>query len=329
MEKQQNFADFEYTQRRRTTKREAFLEKMDATLPWREWVSLVEPYYPAGKRGRRPQEIERMLRMTMLQTWFNLSDEGIEDAVYDSYAMKTFMRIDFMCGEQVPDATTLCKFRKLLNEHGLQKKFFAQVQDLLAKEGKLVSGGTIVDATIVEAPNSTKNKEKKRDAEMHSVKKNTKWYYGMRAHIGVDPLHGFVHTVVSTGANEAECKVAPRLLRAEDTVVYGDAGYLKMDSYVTDGVDREYRINRQRGTFKRHYGDGLAWQFEKEIEKRKSSVRCKVECIFHIVKDVFHWRKTRYKGIYKNDCHANLLFASANLYLLAGMKAGKLSTAAG
>lgn len=317
MEKQQNFTDIEYTNRRRTTKREAFLEKMDETLPWSAWVSQIVPYYPDGKRGRKPVEIERMLRMTMLQTWFNLSDEGIEDAIYDSYAMKTFMGIDFSTGEQVPDATTLCKFRKLLNDNGLQKKFFDQVQELLAQQGKLVSGGTIVDATIVEAPSSTKNRDKKRDPEMHSTRKNTQWYYGMRVHIGTDPYYGFVHTIISTAANEAEIKVAPRLLRKDDTVVYGDAAYLEMEKYVTDGIHREYKINRQRGTFKRHYGDGLAWAYEKEIEKRKSSVRCKVEYVFHIVKDIFHWRKTRYKGIHKNDCHAHLLFASANLYMLA------------
>lgn len=317
MEKQQNFTDLEYANRRRTTKREAFLEKMDAILPWREWVALVVPHYPKGERGRRPAEIEQMLRMTMLQTWFNLSDEGIEDAIYDSYAMKTFMGIDFSAGQQVPDATTLCKFRKLLNEHGLQRQFFNQVQNLLEREGKQVLGGSIVDATIVEAPNSTKNRAKKRDPEMHSTKKNTKWYFGMRTHIAVDPLHGFVHHIISTAANEAEGKVAARLLREDDAVVYGDAGYLKMEKHVTDGIEREYKINRQRGTFKRHYGDGLAWQYEKEIEKRKSSVRCKVEYVFHIVKDIFRWRKLRYKGIHKNDCHANLLFASANIYMLA------------
>lgn len=317
MEKQQNFTDLEYTNRRHTTKREAFLAKMDAVLPWDEWIALVAPFYPDGRRGRRPVEIEKMLRMTMLQTWFNLSDEGIEDAIYDSYAMKSFMGIDFSAGEQVPDATTLCKFRKLLTEHGLQKKFFDQVQELLARQGKLVSGGSIVDATIIEAPNSTKNRDKQRDPEMHSTKKNSKWYFGMRVHIGADPYYGFAHTVISTAANEAEVKTAPGLLREGDAVVYGDAGYLKMDSYVTDGIEREYRINRQRGTFKRHYGDGLAWQYEKELERRKSGVRCKVEYVFHIVKDIFHWRKLRYKGIRKNDCHANLLFASANLYMLA------------
>lgn len=316
MEKQQNFTDLEYNNRRRTTKREIFLEKMDRILPWRAWVELVAPHYPDGKRGRRPQEIERMLRMTMLQTWFNLSDEGVEDAIYDSYAMKTFMGIDFSIGEQVPDATTLCKFRKLLNEHNLQEQFFNQVQELLKDEGKLITGGTIVDATIIEAPDSTKNQKKQRDPEMHSTRKGTKWYFGMRVHIGTDPYYGFVHKIISTAANVSEGKVAPQLLREDDTVVYGDAGYLKMDKYVEDGVKREYMLNRQRGTFKRHYGEGLAWQYEKELEKRKSSVRCKVENVFHIVKNIFHWGKLRYKGIHKNNCHANLLFASANLYML-------------
>ena len=320
MEKQQSFTDIEYGQRRHSTKREVFLEEMDAILPWEQWVSFIAPFYPNGKRGRRPQEIERMLRMLLLQTWFNLSDEGIEDAIYDSYAMKSFMRINFSQGEQVPDATTLCKFRKLLNEHDLQKKCFAQVQELLAQEGKQVRGGTIVDATIIEAPTSTKNEEKKRDAEMHSVKKNNQWYFGMRLHIGVDPVHGFVHSAVCTAGNASECKVAPKLLRKDDTVVYGDAGYLKMERYVEDGIERDYRINRQRGTFKRHYGGGLSWQFEKELEKRKSSMRSKVEYVFHVVKDIFKWRKVRYKGIHKNACYADLVLAGANLYMLAEAK---------
>lgn len=315
MEKQLNFTDMEYSARRKTTKREEFLKNMDALIPWDEWIQLVEPYYPKGDRGRRPIEIETMLRMVMLQTWFNLSDEGIEDAIYDSYAMKQFMGLNFD-SEQVPDATTLCKFRKLLTVNGVQKKIFKQVENVLESEGKMVHGGTIVDATIIEASSSKKNKERKTDPEMHSVKKGTKWYFGMRAHIGTDPVHGFVHSVVCTAANEAESKVAPQLLRPDDQVVYGDAGYLKMDRYVTDGVNRAYRINRQAGTFKRHYGDSIAWAEEKEIEQRKSSTRCKVEYAFHIAKDVFHWRKARYKGIQKNESFAQLIFASVNLYML-------------
>lgn len=319
MEKQMSFTEMEYSQRQRVTKREVFLQEMDALIPWEECVSMIAPYYPNGKRGRPPREIEQMLRMILLQTWFNLSDEGVEDAIYDSYAMKTFMGIDFASGEQVPDATTLCKFRRLLTQHDLQKQFFDIVQKLLEHSGKKVHGGTIVDATIIEAPSSRKNKEKKTDPEMKSVKKGENYHFGMRTHIGVDPLYGFVHSEITTAANVSEVKVAPGLLRPDDKVVYGDAGYCKVDRYVTDGIQRDYRINRQRGTFKRHYGDSLAWKSEKELERRKSSVRCKVEYIFHVVKNIFHWRKARYKGLAKNDAFAKLIFASANLYLLATM----------
>lgn len=317
MKKQLSFTDMEYSTRRRITKREEFLNKMDAILPWKEWVALVQPHYPAGKRGRPPKEIEVMLRMLMLQVWFSLSDEGVEDAILDSYAMKSFMGLNFSQGEQVPDATTLCKFRKLLSTHGLQRAIFAQVQTVLEKEGKQVKGGTIVDATIIESADSRKNASGQRDPEMHSVKKGSKWYFGMRVHIGVDPVHGFVHTILSTPANASEVKVAPSLLREDDTVVYGDAGYCKLERYVTDGQQRRYEINRQHGTFRRHYGDSLSWQEEKKLEQRKSSVRCKVEYVFHIVKDLFRWRKAKYRGISKNHDYACLTFASANLYMLA------------
>ena len=317
MEKQLNFTDLEYSKRRRTTKREAFLNHMDQVLPWEAWVEIIRPYYPTGKRGRPPQEIEVMLRMMLLQVWFNLSDEAVEDAIFDSYAMKSFLGLNFENGEQVPDSTTLCKFRKLLNTHDLQKRIFDQVQEVLKEAGQQVRGGTIVDATIIEAPNSTKNSSGQRDPEMHSVKKGNQWYFGMRVHIGVDPLHGFVHTVTGTAANEAEVKEAPKLLREDDDVVYGDAGYCKLERYVTDGKERRYEISRQKGTFKRHYGNSLSWQEEKTLETRKSSVRCKVEYVFHIVKDKFHWRKVRYKGIAKNLNYAYLAFASANLYMLA------------
>lgn len=320
MKKQLNFTDMEYSNRRRTTKREEFLKKMDQLLPWSQWVEIIRPYYPSGKRGRPPQEIEVMLRMTLLQVWFNLSDEAVEDAIFDSYSMKSFLGLNFESDEQVPDATTLCKFRKLLNAHNLQKAIFDEVQNVLKREGKQVRGGSIVDATIIEAPNSTKNADGQRDPEMHSVKKGTKWFFGMRIHIGTDPLHGFVHTVTGTAANESEVKEAPKLLREDDEVVYGDAGYCKLERYITDGKERRYEINRQHGTFRRHYGDSISWCEEQKLEKRKSSVRCKVEYVFHIVKDIFHWRKTRYKGIAKNLNYAYLAFASANLYMLAGAK---------
>lgn len=317
MEKQMNFTDIEYGNRRRVTKREEFLNKMETVIPWGKWISVIEPHYPSGKRGRRPQEIDKMLRMYLLQNWFNLSDEGVEDAIYDSYAMKRFMGLNFDSNEQVPDATTLCKFRKLLNDHQITELLFAEVKEVLSAEGKMVHGGTIVDATIISSPDSSKNAKGEKDPEMHAVRKGNKWYFGMRSHIGVDPLYGFVHTVVSTSANESEVKVASRLLREDDKVVYGDAGYLKMERYVEDNTERDYRINRQAGTFKRHYGEGLAWREERKLEYRKSRIRSKVEFVFHIVKDIFGWRKARYKGIYKNHCQANILYASANLYMLS------------
>ena len=320
MKKQLSFSDVEYSQRKKKTKREIFLDTMEKVVPWDNWVEIIRPYYPDGKRGRRPQEIERKLRMYMLQIWFNLSDEGTEDAIYDSYAMKNFLGINFNFGEQVPDATTLGKFRNLLEKHNLQKQIFDELTKLLSQNGYMIHGGTIVDATIVNAPDSRKNAEKKPSPEMHSVKKNNKWFYGMRSHVGVDAVHGFVHSLVVTPANENEGKIMPQLIRVDDEVVYGDAGYLKSEKYVTDGIERDYRFNRQMGTFKRHYGDSISYQYEKELEQRKSSVRCKVEYVFHVVKDIFHWKKAKYRGLYKNTCHAQMLFASANLYMLATAK---------
>ena len=237
-----------------------------------------------------------------------------------SYAMKDFMGIDFGSGEQVPDATTLCKFRKLLNQHGLQKQFFDLVQRILKESGKQVTGGAIVDATIIEASGSRKNREKKPDPEMHSTKKGNNYHFGIRLHSKVDPVHGFVQGLEVTAANEAEVKVAARLLHSDDIPIYGDAGYCKLEDHVSDDVARNYRINRQHGTFKLHYGNSLAWEEEKKLEQRKSSVRCKVEYVFHVIKDIFHWWKVRYRGIAKNTAVAYLLCASTNLYLLATMR---------
>ncbi len=173
--KQQSLSDIEYGNRKRKTKREEFLEAMEAVIPWEEMVALIEPHYYAGKRGRPPRGIEMMLRMYLLQQWFNLSDEGVEDAIYDSYSFKQFMGVDFMEAEQVPDATTLCNFRKLMHESGIAEQFFESMKQFLDAHGKLMHGGTIVDATIIDAPSSTKNASKQRDPEMHQVKKGNQW----------------------------------------------------------------------------------------------------------------------------------------------------------
>ena len=223
--KRETFTDIEYSCRKKKTKREEFLEIMDEIIPWDEWVSVIRPCYPEGKRGRPPMGIEKMLRMYLLQIWFNLSDPATEDAIYDSYAMRKFTGIDFMT-EAVPDETTLCKFRHLLEENGLNKLLFDAINRVMVQTGHMMKGGTIVDATIINAPSSTKNAEKKRDPEMHQTKKGNEWKFGMKCHIGVDAGSGLVHTMTVTAANTHDITQTVALIREDDEVVYGDAGYL-------------------------------------------------------------------------------------------------------
>ena len=199
--KQETFTDIEYSFRKKKTKREEFLEIMDEIIPWAEWVGVIEPYYPKGKRGRPPMGIEKMLRMYLLQIWFNLSDPATEDAIYDSNAMRKFTGIDFMT-EAVPDETTLCKFRHLLEINGLNKLFFEAINRVMVQTGHMMKGGTIVDATIINAPSSTRNAKKARDPEMHQTKKGNEWRFGMKCHIGVDAGSGLVHSMTVTAANE-------------------------------------------------------------------------------------------------------------------------------
>jgi IS5 family transposase len=222
--KQQSFSDIEYTNRRRKTKREAFLDSMNAIIPWSQWIDLIKPYYYNKKRGRRPIDIEIMLRMYLMQNWFNLSDEGMEEAIYDSYAMRSFLGINSL-DEKVPDATTLLKFRHLLEQHHIGEKLFQDVNERLEKAGLIMHGGSIVDATIIAAPSSTKNKEGKRDPEMHQTKKGNQWYHGMKVHAGVDAGSGYVHTITGTAANVHDIDETANLLREDDKVCYGDSGY--------------------------------------------------------------------------------------------------------
>ena len=284
--KQQTFSDIEYSNRRRKTKREEFLDSMDEMIPWDYWVSIIKPYYPSGKRGRPPKSIETMLRMYLMQNWFNLSDEGIEDAIYDSYAMRSFMHLDFLT-EQVPDATTLLHFRHLIEENKIGKRIFDDVKSRLEKAGLIMHGGSIVDATIIAAPSSTKNKEGKRDPEMHQTKKGNQWYHGMKVHSGVDAGSGYVHTITGTPANVHDIDETVKLVREDDHVVYGDSGYsgigkrdeIKNDDHLSKV---EFRINLRPSSIKvPDTYKGTNW--DKEIENRKSSTRCKVEHPFLIV----------------------------------------------
>ena len=323
MANQRSFTDMEYSCRRRITKREKFLKMMDGLIPWKEWIELVRPHYPEGKRGRRPLGIEVMLRMYLVQAWFNLSDETTEDAIYDSYAIREFIGIDFL-ERQAPDATTLLNFRHLLEEHELGEKFLDAVNAMLESRGCMMHGGTIVDATIIRAPSSTKNATGERDPEMHSTKKGNEWYFGMKAHIGVDAGSGSVHTVTATAANVHDVTEASKLIREDDEVLYGDAGYVGIEKREEICGDEklsglEYRINRGAGSLKKRYS-GIGYDLERSEERRKSSVRCKVEHPFRIVKVIFGYSKTAYRGLKKNLNRLQMLFASANIWMwgLAG-----------
>lgn len=318
--KQQTFSDVEYSGRSRITKREEFLDIMNEIIPWEEWIALIQPHYFEGKRGRPPKGIEKMLRMYLLQGWFTLSDEGVEDAIYDSYAMRKFMGINFI-QENVPDATTLLHFRRLLEEKGLGKAMFEGIIQALENAGQIMRGGSIVDATIINAPSSTKNAKKERDPEMSSAKKGNQWHFGMKIHIGVDAGSGYVTAVEGTAANIHDVAVGALLIRKDDEVVYGDSGYLgleKREEIVNDPERAriEYRMNRRPGkAYRKYANDGQAW--ERAIERQKSAVRCKVEFPFRFLKVQCGFRKTVYKGIAKNLNRVHMLFASANLYACA------------
>jgi IS5 family transposase len=314
-----SLSDIEYSLRKRTTKREEFLRIMNEIIPWDEWIAYIVPYYPEGKRGRPPMGIEKMLRMYLLQCWFTLSDEGLEDAIYDSYAMRTFLGINFLT-EQVPDATTLLKFRHLLEKHNISKVFFRAIVNTLEKCGYMMRGGSILDATLISAPSSTKNEKKERDPEMHQTKKGNEWHFGMKCHIGVDAGSGYVHSLETTPANIHDLTVAAQLIREDDDVVYGDPGYLGMEKReeVRNSPQlsaKEYRINRRYKSVQRMPEGCIDW--EKQIERRKSSVRSKVEHPFLIVKRYFGFAKTVYRGLAKNTHRLLTLFASCNLLMCA------------
>ena len=318
MSGQRSFSDLEYANRKHITKRESFLKMMDEIIPWSEWIELIRPFYPKGDRGRPPRGIEVMLRMYLVQSWFNLSDAMVEDAIYDSYAIRSFMGLNFH-DEQAPDATTLLKFRRLLEEQELGKKMFEAIGQLLESKGCMMRGGTIVDATIIQAPSSTKNASGERDQEMHQTKKGNQWYFGMKAHIGVDAGSGYTHTVTVTSANAHDITQASELIREDDETVYGDAGFIgieKRPEILSDDKKSriDYRINRRPGTLSRKY-QGYALEMERVEERRKSSVRSKVEHPFRIVKVLFGYRKTVYRGLSKNLNRLYILFGSANLLM--------------
>jgi IS5 family transposase len=313
--KQISFSQAEFQRKKRRTRREAFLDEMERVMPWAEVFAVVEPHYPKGERGRPPVGLERILRMYFVQQWNGFSDEGVEDAITDSQALQKFVGID-LSREAAPDATTVLQFRHLLEQHGLTKKLFDVVNVTLGAAGLMMREGTIVDATIIAAPPSVKNKANARDPDMHQTKKGNQWYFGMKAHIGVDAESGLVHTVVGTSANEADVTQTEHLLHGEEKDVFLDAGYIGADKR-EELKDRDvnWQIAMKRGKLKAVSEESRFGQLLRKLESLKASIRSKVEHPFHIVKNLFHYKKVRYKGLEKNTAQLHTLFALANLMI--------------
>jgi len=316
MTHQPSFSQAEFADKKKITRREKFLTRMEALIPWAKLLAVIEPFYPKGERGRPPIGLERMLRVYFLQQWYGLADEALEDALYDSQALQGFARID-LTAEGVPDATTLLKFRRLLETHDLCKGLFAAINTDLTARGLLLREGTLVDATLIAAPPSTKNKEKKRDPEMHQTRKGNQWYFGMKAHIGADRDSKLVHTVVVTAANVADITQTSELLHGQEQQVHADAGYTGVEKRAEIvALERkiDWQIARKRGQIKA-MAEGAEKETLKAVEKAKASVRAFVEHPFHILKNIFRHRKVRYRGLAKNGHQLYTLFGLANVVI--------------
>jgi len=319
---QRSFSDLEYAAKPKVTRRDRLLGEIEAVTPWATLVAELEPFYPKGEgRGRPPIGLERMLRMYIAQQCFGLSDEGTEDAIYDSQAIRGFVRID-LSREAAPDATTLLKFRRLLETHQLTERIFASINSHLAAKGLMLKEGTVVDATIISAPSSTKNQSGQRDPEMHQTKKGNQWHFGMKMHIGADASSGLVHTVVTTPANVNDVTQGHALLHGEENLVFADAGYQGIEKREETCTDATWHVAMRPGKRKALPATEIG-RLDEEIERMKASIRAKVEHPFHIVKNLFGLRKVRYRGLAKNTAQlftllglANLLIAKRRLFAL-------------
>jgi IS5 family transposase len=306
---QPTFASLAWDGKGKVTRRERFLAEMDAVIPWARLLALVGPHYPKAGQGTQPLPVARMLRIYFLQHWFNLSDPAMEDALYDSEAMRRFAGIELSV-DTVPDESTILRFRHLLERHQLTEAMFAAVRTLLEERQLLLKAGTIVDATIIEAPPSTKNAEKARDPEMHQTKKGATWHFGMKAHVGTD-LRGIVHSLTTTAAHVAEITQLPHLLHGQEQVLHGDQAYwseFHRACAAAHGV--RYRVNR-RGTHQRPLTAA-----QRRTNRRRSQARARGEHAFHVVKRLWGFTKVRYRGLAKNTVRLFAAFALANLYLL-------------
>jgi IS5 family transposase len=295
---------------KKPTKREKFLAEMERVVPWKELYSLIEPFYPKAGKGRPPVGLERMLRIHFLQSWFNLSDPGAEEALYDMESLRRFVGID-LGNEPVPDETTICKFRHLLEAHGLGERIFQEVNAHLEEKGLRLSEGTIMDATIINAPSSTKNQDKKRDPDMHSTKKGNQYYFGMKIHVGVDRESRTVHSLVTTPANVHDSKMVEDILHGEENAVFGDSAYMGKTEEIAKKAPQALDLTQTRGTKNRKLTEE-----EKETNRLLSKTRSRGEHIFLIAKRIFGFSKVRYKGLAKNTNFVFVLFALSNLYMV-------------
>ena len=306
---QLSFATLDHRNKKKRTKREAFLAEMEAVVPWALLLALIEPYYPKAGNGRRPYPLVVMLRIYFLQQWYQLSDPGAEEALYDIQSMRAFAGLE-LGRDAIPDETTILNFRHLLERHDLTKSMFDAVSSPPEDKGALLRGGIIMDATLIAASPSTKNKAGKRDAQMSQSKKGNQWYFGMKAHIGVDARSGLVHTAGVTTGKVHDAKVMDNLIRENDRAVFADKGYVN---------EKKKRAARAAGVYwavkeQRKPGRQLS-SSQKKRNRRHGSVRAKVEHVFRVLKCQFGYRKVRYRGIAKNGAQVFALLALANLYL--------------
>ena len=309
--KQTTFASVAYDRKGKVTRRERFLSEMDQVIPWSRILALIEPHYPKAGNGTQPMPMERMLRIYFMQQWFNLSDPAMEDSLYDSESMRRFAQIDLL-DDAVPDETTILRFRHLLEQHKLTEQIFALVRGLLESKRLLLKSGTIVDATIIDAPPSTKNEAKARDPEMKQGKKHAReWRFGMKAHVGTD-INGVVHTLVTTHAGAADISQLPQLLHGKEKVLYGDQAYWsEMHRFAAQQHGVRYRVNRRARSKKHPLSEH--WR---ALNRLRSSTRARGEHAFRVVKQLWGFTKVRYRGLAKNTARLFTMFALANLYMV-------------
>jgi IS5 family transposase len=308
---QMSFGDAEYAGKRKQTRREVFLAEMNQVVPWQSLLKLIEPLYPVAGRGRHPYPLETMLRIHLMQNWFGLSDPAMEEALYEITPMRNFA--DLKLSGPIPDETTILNFRRLLETNELAPEILSRVNAYLTRKGLLLKRGSIVDATIIAAPSSTKNADGERDPDMHQTRKGNQWFFGMKAHIGVDADSGLVHTVVTTPANTADVEIADELLHGKEVIVHADSGYTGADKRVVrKGL--QWEIAAKRGRIKA-MPDGRAKRKLEKIEHQKASTRARVEHPFRVIKRQFGMMKVRFRGLAKNTAHLTTLFALSNLWM--------------